>query len=226
MTLKQFWKQSKFYLGVWFGGALLKLFFKLSRNERIDFHHYEKVRKENRSIILAVWHGPMLAGIYAMRNLGVYGMVGYHRDAEMIARMLSNWGYNLIRGSSRDGGKKALERSLELAKNPDNVLAITCDGPIGPARKLKPGTGVIAQKTGAVIIPLGCNGTRKKIIKSSWDTLYLYLPFSHNVVMYGEPIYPEEIQGKDRIKRTIELAEQRLNQVQERADHYFDGQNE
>ena len=220
--MKHLWKQLKFYLGVWFGGGLLKLFFALSKNEKIGFHHFERARAENRSIILAVWHGPMLAGIYSMRDLGIYGMVGYHRDAEMIARILSNWGYNLIRGSSRDRGSEAMQQALEIARDPDNMIAITADGPIGPARKMKPGTGVIAQKAGSVIIPISCNGTRKKTIESSWDKLYLYLPFSHNVVLLGEPIYPEDFTGEDRIADTIAEAERRLSQLQEQADQYFE----
>lgn len=220
--MKQFWKQLKFRLGVWFGGGLLRLFFILSQFKTIDKHYFDDVVAENRAIILAVWHGPMLAAIYRMRNLGIYGMVGYHRDAEVIARILSRWGYNLIRGSSRDRGQEALEQSLKLAKVPGNVLAITCDGPIGPFRKMKPGVGVIAQKTDAVIVPIVSNSSRKKVITSSWDELYLPLPFSKNVVMFGEPIYPENIEGKSRIKETIRLAEDRLNELQERADRYFD----
>ncbi len=220
--MSRFWKQLKFYLGAWLGGGLLRLFFLLSKYDVIDQKYFDAVVAQNRSIILAVWHGPMLAAIYHMRNRGIYGMVGYHRDAEMIARILSRWGYNLIRGSSRDRGRQALKQSLELAKIPGNVLAITCDGPIGPFRKMKPGVGVVAQKTGAVIVPIVSNSSRKKVIKSSWDELYLPLPFSRNVVMFGEPIYPEEIQGKDRIVDTIQLAEQRLNELQEHADRYFD----
>ena len=221
MTRKQLWKQFKFYAGAWLGGVFFRGLFFFARNEMQNEEHFNKPLEEGRSVVLALWHGQMLPIINSFRNRGVYAMVGYHRDAEMIARVLNRIGYHLIRGSSRDRGREAMQQSLEAAREPGNVIALTCDGPIGPYREVKPGVGVISQKTDAVVVPVAANCSRKKVLTSSWDKFYLPLPFSRNTTIVGEPIYPEEYQNGDPIKMMLQDIEYRLNQLQDQADALY-----
>lgn len=218
MARKRIWKQLKFYTGAWLGGFFIRSIFLLARNELKNEHNLHKPLEEGRSVVLALWHGQMLPIINSFRSRGIYAMVGYHRDAEMIARVLNGLGYHLIRGSSRDRGKEAMARSLDVAQHAGNIVALTCDGPIGPYREVKPGVGVISQKTGAVVVPVGANCSRKKVITNSWDKFYLPLPFSRNTTIVGEPLYPEEYQNSDPIKTMLKDVETRLNQLQKRAD--------
>lgn len=220
---KYWWKRIKFYLGALTGPYFLRSLFLFSKNEFIHHERYLQLRDSGRSVILVLWHGQMLAPIYMMRNQGIHTMVGYHRDAEMIARMLKRLGYFMIRGSSRDRGREALEKGLELATESTNTIAITTDGPIGPYRKCKPGAARISQETQAVVLPLASNSSRKKIITNSWDRFYLPLPFAHNIVIFGEPIYPEQISGngKDVLPATLQEIQVSLSQLQDEADQYF-----
>lgn len=222
MPRKSLWKRFKFWVGVWLGGVLIRLFFFLSRNEVVGKENYLNPLQEGRSVILALWHGQMLGPIYNLRDTGIYAMVGYHRDAEMIARVMKRLGYKLIRGSSRDRGNKAMEESIRVMEKPGKTLAITCDGPIGPYRKVKPGVGVIAQKTDAVVVPMATNGSRKKVITTSWDKFYLHLPFGRNRIVYGEPIYPEDFTGADKIREMLSTIETHINALQDEVDRYFD----
>lgn len=219
---KRLWKRVKFYAGAWFGVLLLRILFLFSRDRIINLKQYEEIVDSGRSVVLALWHGPMLTGIYLMRNRGIHAMVGYHRDAEMIARILKKLGYEMIRGSSRDRGKEALNHALRVAKQPGNVVAITTDGPIGPYRKCKPGAAIIAQATGAAVIPLATNCSRKKVITNSWDRFYLPLPVARNVVVLGDPIFPEQIEGAHQTSQLLELIETRLADLQNEVDRYFE----
>ena len=46
-------------------------------------------------------------------------------------------GWNIVRGSSTDGGKEAYNKMLNILNKPGNLFAITPDGPQGPAKKPK-----------------------------------------------------------------------------------------
>ncbi len=221
---KYWWKRFKFTLGAGVGPYLLHSLFLFSKNQFINYERYTQLRDSDRSVILVLWHGQMLAPIYMLRDEGIHTMVGYHRDAEMIARVLKRLGYFMIRGSSRDRGKEALEKGLALASDSTNTIAITTDGPLGPYRQCKPGAARISQEKQAVVLPLASNSSRKKIIRNSWDQFYLPLPYGHNIVIFGEPIYPERITGnrkKDTLTATLQQIESHLHRLQNEADQYF-----
>ncbi len=216
------WGQIKFFLAVLGGGSILRALFLFSKTEIINGKIYQRLCESDRSVILILWHGQMLPSIYALRYQGIHAMVGYHQDAEMIARVINRWGYSMIRGSSRDRGKQALEQALKLAYSSENVLAITTDGPIGPYRKCKPGAAIIAERTGAVILPMATNCSRKKILTQSWDKFCLPLPFSHNIVKFGTPVFPQGIYSQDAVAHTTALMEEQLTQLQSEVDSYFE----
>lgn len=219
--LKRFRKKAVFYLAIHAGNWLVKFSFLTSRNRYVNEEINKTVLAQNRSIIYALWHGQLLGATYMMRGRDIYAMVGYHRDAEMIARVLATWDYYMIRGSSRDRGKQALKNALRVAGKTGNMIGITCDGPIGPFRKSKPGAAIISNRTGAVIIPLAFNSKRKVVLSKSWDDFYVPLPFSKNVLQYGEPIYPENFTGDKAVKQMINTLDKRLNKLQDSADTYF-----
>jgi len=219
--LKNFRKKAIFYLAIHVGNWLVRLSFFTSKNRYINKEIDDLVVAQNRSIIYALWHGQLLGSTYMMRNRGIYAMVGYHRDAEMIAQVLATWDYFMIRGSSRDRGKQALKNALRVAGKTGSMIGITCDGPIGPFRESKPGPAIISNRTGAVIVPLGFNSKQKIVLSKSWDNFYVPLPFSKNILMYGEPIYPENFTGDNAIKDMVEELDNRLNDLQESADNYF-----
>ena len=68
-----------------------------------------------------------------------------------------------------------------------NNLAITPDGPKGPAFKVKEGVIKLAQLTGARIIPVSYQATRRKKLKS-WDGFMVVKPFGHVHMAFAEPI--------------------------------------
>ena len=99
-------------------------------------------------------------------------------------------------------------------------IAITPDGPKGPAFKVQPGAVFIALKSGVPIIPI-TNSARKRWTLRSWDGFIIPKPFSKAVVFVGKPIYvPAELSKEELDFKTKEL-EESLNLLTEKADNYF-----
>ena len=93
------------------------------------------------------------------------------------------------------------------------------DGPDGPAYKVKPGLPFIAQKTGSLILPLGCY-CRFAYHVPRWDRYTLPLPFSTVQIQVGEPIRIPK--GKADLQSTCRNMETILNRLtlQAAANYY------
>ena len=81
--------------------------------------------------VVAFWHGEMLPIWFTMRCLAPTAMVSASRDGSLLAQLLVDWKYRVVRGSSSQGGREALE-SITSAAN-DGVVCVTPDGPKGTA---------------------------------------------------------------------------------------------
>jgi lysophospholipid acyltransferase (LPLAT)-like uncharacterized protein len=98
--------------------------------------------------------------------------------------------------------------------------AITPDGPRGPRYHVQPGIVLVAQKTGAAILPAAYNAKWKTVLES-WDGFILPLPFSRVVVVYGEPIYvPLGASAAILQAKRLEV-ERKLHHITRMADEYF-----
>ena len=111
-----------------------------------------------------------------------------HKDAEIISRIATKWGWNMMRGSSKEKGKVAYKDMIRALKQPGKVVFITPDGPTGPARIPKPGGIRAAQTINAAIIPISVHSTRRWGF-TNWDTFYLEQPFGKIFIQYGEPVF-------------------------------------
>ena len=66
-------------------------------------------------------------------------------------------------------------------------IGITPDGPRGPKYTLQPGCVNLAQLTGATLIPISYDLSRKITLRS-WDAFMIPLPFSRCTVHLGAPL--------------------------------------
>jgi lysophospholipid acyltransferase (LPLAT)-like uncharacterized protein len=65
-------------------------------------------------------------------------------------------------------------------------VAVTPDGPRGPARSYAPGALIAAQRAGAPIVPIAAHADSAWKL-SSWDNFLIPKPFARVTVAYGEP---------------------------------------
>ena len=138
-----------------------------------------------------------------------YAVAGTHNDAEIISRICLDIGWNVIRGSSSDKGKEALEGIVNALNIPGSLVAITPDGPKGPAKIPKAGVVKAAQITGSPIIPAAAHCSRYWGF-TNWDTFYIPKPFGRIEVIYGDPIYFTQEQSFDECLSIIKEAMDKL----------------
>lgn len=121
--------------------------------------------------IVAFWHGEMLPVWFAFRALRPVALVSSSKDGSLLSRLLQDWGYGVVLGSSSKGGKEALEQLVHEASS--RVVLITPDGPRGPAHQAKPGAVVAAHRAGVPLVLVRMKTSRSHTFKRSWDSFQL-----------------------------------------------------
>lgn len=146
----------------------------------------DRLRREGRPIVFALWHGTMLPLLYHHRNEGVSILISEHRDGELIARIAESLGFRTVRGSTSRGASRALVGLARELTNGHDV-AITPDGPRGPARSFAPGALIAAQRARAPVIAVGLAARRAWRLRS-WDRFVIPKPFSEVRIAYSDPV--------------------------------------
>lgn len=142
-----------------------------------------------RPAILSMWHGELLPIIWAHREQGIVGMVSEHGDGEVLSRIVSRWGYRLVRGSTtRGAGRVLLAFVRELRSG--QVGMLTPDGPRGPAGVPQAGVLLASIQSGTPVITVRCEASSAWRL-SSWDRFMIPKPFARLRIVYGTPWLPE-----------------------------------
>lgn len=167
-------------------------------------------------IMFVLWHGDLVPLTYFHRRRGIAMLVSEHADGEIIARVAERLGYLCVRGSTSRGAARAL---LELTRtlHEGHDLAITPDGPRGPAQSFAPGAAIVAQRTGAPVIAVGVSASSAWRLRS-WDRLLIPRPFARVRVSYSDAAYVSADAGlraaatqAPRLRELLFQAEARAN---------------
>ncbi|MBU0529632.1 DUF374 domain-containing protein [bacterium] len=168
--------------------SLIRILYGSCRWKITGFQHVENLLNKNGSFIIAYWHGNMFIPYLKLAKYHFHILAGFHKDAELGVNIGEKLGWKFLRGSSSQNGSEVFQQIVELLSKPNNVFAITPDGPKGPARIPKPGTVRAAQKTGIPIIPAAGRSHRSWSF-TNWDTFHITKPFTHIELKFGEPLY-------------------------------------
>ncbi len=180
----------------------------LARTWRITVSHDEPLRQlraERRPVILSCWHGELLPLIWHHREQGIRILVSEHRDGEIIARVAERIGFGTVRGSTSRGGGRAL-LALVRVLNEGGDVAVTPDGPRGPARQYAPGALVAAQRAAAPVLPVAAAVSRAWRLRS-WDRFIVPKPFARIAIAYGDPTYVTAATPREAAEQTGRFAE-------------------
>ena len=218
MNLRGTWQNSLRILGHLVLANVATLLCKSLKVRIFNEDSVKKLKQENKNYIVAFWHGTMLYPWYLHGNPSFAALTSKSRDGELLAKLLRHWNYKVIRGSSSSGGEIALGIMIDYAKN-EYSLAITPDGPRGPAHKLKAGTVVTSKKTGIPIVLTGI-GYKKKKILSTWDKFEIPYFFSSANIFYSEPVYVSEDLSYEETSEKIIECENKLNELQKQAQEF------
>lgn len=178
----------------------------------------------SEGVIVCLWHHaiPLSApnwrpdqGARPLRAL-----ISRSQDGEFIARVMQSLGYASIRGSSRKDSDKAKNKHGEQAfremvrfVRDGNAVAVTPDGPRGPAMQMQMGIVALARTTGAPVLLMGmaCNPSLRL---NSWDRTVTPLPFGR-----AATIWEEVRAGRDDDPETLRADwERRMHALDRRAN--------
>lgn len=170
-------------------------------------------RRENQAAIEAVWDagGPVIVCFWhgrialspacwpmdrvrAGRAQEPRALISLSPDGAFIAGAMARLGFPAIRGSStkdwdkakRKGGASAFREVLRWLKGGGGV-ALTPDGPRGPAEAMAEGAALLAARSGAPVMLVGL-ACRPCVRLNSWDRTVLPLPFGRGAVVWAGPL--------------------------------------
>ena len=193
-----------------FGFRLLQLWARTIRFELEDRGKILHLPLSQR-LIGAAWHNRLLLLPFALARFlsqrhGV-ALISASRDGAWFAQLVRSFGFNVVRGSSsRKGAAAMLQLAEVIASGGDAV--ITPDGPRGPAYRLGGGIILLAQKTGASVVPLNLEYSSYWRLRS-WDGFILPRPFCRARFIFG----PQHEIAPTNNEEEFERERQRLEQA-------------
>ena len=209
-------RQIKIIIISFIGKWLLQIFFYLNKIVINGEEHLLNLINSDKPIMVCVWHGRLLFPSWYIRlkTTNLHAIASQHTDAEIMARILNNWGYGLIRGSTRKGGKAVVQKMAAVFKSA-GVVAVTNDGPKGPPRIAKAGSTGLALKYNVQIITITGSATKYWQMKS-WDRFMLPKPFGKIQLIVSPPLnITEELKtAEEEVQHISDF----MNQYQDEAD--------
>ena len=181
----------------------------------------ERVRRDGRQPIYALWHGRILPGTIYLRDRGIVVITSENFDGEWVARVIRRFGFETARGSTSRGGARALAQ-MRRAMRAGSPAAFTVDGPRGPAGLVQPGAVWLASVTGNPILPFHVEASRFWTAKS-WDRHQIPKPGSTVVAALGSPLEVPIGAGEAAIEAGRQALELALGRLHARARAVVEG---
>jgi lysophospholipid acyltransferase (LPLAT)-like uncharacterized protein len=201
------------------GWMVLSLWSRTVRMRMVNREIPRALSAEGKNFIYAFWHGRQFLLFHSHRDTGIVIPASESRDGEIQARILKRFGFDVVRGSSKRKGERALLGMVDGLRK-GKTIALAVDGPRGPLHEVKQGVTYLAGKLNKPIVPVVTGARRYWILGKTWDRYLMPKPFTSGVVIYGDPIVvkgttEDELESK---RRELEAA---LNGLMNSADGYF-----
>jgi lysophospholipid acyltransferase (LPLAT)-like uncharacterized protein len=136
----------------------------------------------DRSRIFVFWHENILLPLYVRGNCNLAMLLSQHSDADVLARVANNFGFDCVRGSTYRGAARAIRELAERSHR--QHLTITPDGPRGPRRQMSQGPIYLASRLQLPLVVMGF-GYDRPWRANSWDRFAVPRPFSRARAIIG-----------------------------------------
>lgn len=117
-------------------------------------------------------------------------MISLSADGAFVAEAVARLGFPAIRGgggkASAKGGASAFREALRWLKGGGGV-AVTPDGPRGPAGGMTEGPPLLARASGAPVLLVGL-ACRPCLRLAAWDRHVVPLPFGRGLIVWDGPL--------------------------------------
>ena len=176
------------------GSIYILTVYKTSKVNLKNRKKIENLLERKESFIYSFWHDQLLmCPLTWQSNSSIKVLISKHRDGDIIAQLISNLGFEAIRGSTHKtnkiknkGGLLSARKMIKSLKNGISI-GISPDGPKGPRHKVSEGILSISRLSKSVILPVGI-GFKKKWVLNTWDKFIIPKPFNEITVVWGDPI--------------------------------------
>ena len=139
-----------------------------------------QIQLPENGAIIAFWHGNMITGWLLAQTLfpgkNITAVVSMSEDGNILAETLERLGFSLIRGSSSKGGDE-VKLNIQKVLQKGDIVALTPDGPRGPANQFKFGTLRLASEKHYPLVFADISHANPWKLKS-WDQFEIPKPFS------------------------------------------------
>jgi hypothetical protein len=178
-----------------------------------------------KGLIACFWHGRIALAIACrrvLRNKPRRVLISNSPDGELIAKIVGRLSFGAIRGSSTMD-KRAPRRSvgaflgaLKFLEE-GGVVAITPDGPRGPAEEMPEGPVALARARETPVLLFGL-AARPTLTLKSWDKTQIPLPFGRGCVVFDGLLAVPRDAAPEAIEAARADWQARLRAAQSRAE--------
>lgn len=203
-----------FYIGYFYYLILVKT----AKIKLVGFEQVQEVWGKGKNVVFCCPHNAILAcfvGVDSLVRPNVVLISSLSGDGELVAKLLIKRRFEMIRGSSSRGGKKAmleLQKAAKLGKS----LGIAFDGPRGPPFVPKRGIIGCARVVEGPLFFIHAHALRGVRVRS-WDRFLIPLPFSEITVHFEKIPEMQEL----NLQEDSKYEEYVLEKVEKRATEIY-----
>ena len=172
--------------------------------------------KEEHKLIFCGWHGRSFSFSDYFRNRNWWVIISHSSDGEIQNKIFTRLGYRVIRGSTGRGGVRAAVEAIRALKE-GGTMGMTPDGPRGPSGVVQGGVMLMAQKSGAGLVPVGI-ASRPCLTAKSWDKYTVPRPFAKCLMIFGEPLYVPLRSSEDEVEQVRLKLESEIHRLEKEAE--------
>jgi lysophospholipid acyltransferase (LPLAT)-like uncharacterized protein len=136
-------------------------------------------------IVGVCWHDSVIVPVYLWGRSRTVLLTSLHRDADWLNAVAGFLGYEIVRGSTYRGGRRALLWMLRQLR--DKNIGIACDGPRGPRHEVSQGPIYLSSRLGVPVVTYAF-GFSSCWRLNSWDRFALPAPYSRVNIIFGPAI--------------------------------------
>lgn len=198
---------------------ILRLLWKTCRVTVYGDEHVRRLMADDQPFIPVYWHQQhVFCAWYLLQKqregLKLGFLISPSKDGDAAARIMSDLGARVVRGSSNRTGARAIRDLYQVMAREKISPVNTADGPTGPAFAFKPGAVMLAQLTGYPVLPMAYAASRAWEL-GTWDHFRIPKPFSRIAVVVGEPRHVDRktaMTDQEPIARELEATLNRLGE--------------
>ena len=193
----------------WTAGIIIAMLMCTVRWRAHKDQNITDILRAQDGVVLVFWHERLIAMPWLWPSaLPLFALQSPHPDGRMMSHAIGCFGVKTVWGSSNRNPLSGL-RGLKRVLDNRGSVAITPDGPRGPARQCALGPVAIAKMADKPIVPM-CWAVDRYWRATGWDQLIIPKPFARGHFIIGDPIYLDDYK-KDQLETARQQLEEALN---------------